>query len=1017
MAGHNNWPYIINLGNSIIGVAVLAMPFCFKQCGIILGMLVLLFCTWLTLTSCQLLMRAGIHSRRRSYEFLAYHTHGATGKFLSELGMIGMQVGTLIAQIVVIGDLGPAMFSKFLGLQNTSSLRTFLIMALCLCVGLPLGLLKDLRSVSRASTVCITFYGIFILYVIGLSLPNIRTGQWYHKVSFWRPEGFFQCLPILSFSFGCQTQLFLLYDALPDPSLKAINGVISSAVNLCAVAYLLVGFFGYVAFHTIDIPGDVISVFPNTFFADLMKICFVFSIVITFPVIIFPCRSSIYTLLFAKHRMEDVEDHDQKSKAHDDVLDADGYLPEKLFKGITIFIVVSCMILGILIPNVEFVLGINGAIMGTLICYIFPAMFFLRAMGAKHDSRGMAQLVIILGLTILMLSTYATLNSQGQGGHHPQQILDPAHGPLELPRGLDSDLQGKPVVGQEPALKNIPEQIVKPIATEPPKVVQEGTGDKMQDGVKKDTRQEPPNPDPPDVQPGEDKVKKEKNGENDVEAAKKDVPDKEKEQDEEKGDDKEAAKEIEHAEGEIAKAADANKAKEIELQEKEKKQDELLQQLEKQQHEHEKLLEEQRQLLKEFKDHHEKDLKKEQEHEKEKLGQLQQQQQQQQGIEQPAGLKGVEMQPQQPAQMLQQSDRQFQPIYQDQQQAGQQQQQQPGQQVVEQGREKLLGQGIKQNMQAAGRDLNLQVVPVRGEGNAGQVAPMRGEGNAGQVAPMRGEGNAGQDADVKHKKYNLEVPVAQEGIQIAHQPQQEELLHQQQLQQQQFQQQQQLQLQQGQQQQQIQQQQIQLQQEQQQIQLQQEQQQQQYQQQRQQELQQERLQNQHQQEQNQQPLLVQQQDKVARIKRSLDKDKLVGPMSVNDDEGYFKRAETNDVARKPAVDSKVNLLDEAPMNVVKMNFGQVKDENVKIKGNGKINKPHDDLNNLSDIDQQMREGYKEKESENLETNKRNEEMRRKLKSMDLGEKQFVMHEKLSQSLANLIQHEVGRHLLQEKNRD
>ena len=50
----------------------------FLQCGILLGMIVLLFCTWLTLTSCQLLMRAGIHSRRRSYEFLGKYFSGVS---------------------------------------------------------------------------------------------------------------------------------------------------------------------------------------------------------------------------------------------------------------------------------------------------------------------------------------------------------------------------------------------------------------------------------------------------------------------------------------------------------------------------------------------------------------------------------------------------------------------------------------------------------------------------------------------------------------------------------------------------------------------------------------------------------------------------------------------------------------------------------------------------------------------------------------------------------------------------
>jgi len=31
----SNWPYVFNLANSIIGVAVLALPFCFKEVVIV----------------------------------------------------------------------------------------------------------------------------------------------------------------------------------------------------------------------------------------------------------------------------------------------------------------------------------------------------------------------------------------------------------------------------------------------------------------------------------------------------------------------------------------------------------------------------------------------------------------------------------------------------------------------------------------------------------------------------------------------------------------------------------------------------------------------------------------------------------------------------------------------------------------------------------------------------------------------------------------------------------------------
>ncbi|XP_067673576.1 solute carrier family 38 member 10-like isoform X1 [Haliotis asinina] len=585
-----NWPYILNLGNSIIGVAVLAMPFCFKQCGIILGIVLLLFCTWLTLVSCQLLMKAAAVSRKRSYEFLAYYTFGAAGKFVIEVGLIGLQIGTLIAQIVVIGDLGPAIVSKVFGIENTPSLRTYLIVFLCLCVGLPLGLLKDLRSVSNASTICICFYTVFVFYVLTLSGSNLWTGSWYHNVAFWRPEGLFQTLPIFSLSFGCQTQLFLLYDSLPEPTLKSINGVTSSAVNLCAVAYLLVGFFGYIAFYDKDIGGDIITLFPSTFFADMMKLLFVVSIAVTFPLIIFPCRASLYTLLFPQ----------QKQKAYEDIQE-ENRIPEIHFKFITVSIVICSMVTGILVPNVEFILGMNGATMGTLICYIFPALFFVRVMANKAEGKHIAQLVMVLGITILLVSTFATLYSQDKGHTHPvapkggEDIAANLENPaldkhIDLPPG-DADAKNEKRI--EPPVPDAPIDSVEKKEEEKPK---------------EKKAEELPNKDGlGDVKvPDKDGLVENKGRE--LSREKKDTPQEGKAAG---GKDAVAVENGEPAEKheEVKVKEQVLKEREKKIEENEQKQQVLLERLVEQQEEQKELIKEQKQILQELKEHKDKDHK------------------------------------------------------------------------------------------------------------------------------------------------------------------------------------------------------------------------------------------------------------------------------------------------------------------------------------------------------------------------------------------------------------------------
>lgn len=156
--------HVMTLANSIIGVSVLAMPFCFKQCGIVLAVLVLLLCSALSRLACYFLVKSAVISRRRNFELLAFHAFGHMGKFLAELFIIGFMLGTCIAYFVVVGDLGPQIICKMMS-KNPADIRTSLLIFTGFFIVLPLGLLRNIDSLSSICTATIVFYLCLVLKV------------------------------------------------------------------------------------------------------------------------------------------------------------------------------------------------------------------------------------------------------------------------------------------------------------------------------------------------------------------------------------------------------------------------------------------------------------------------------------------------------------------------------------------------------------------------------------------------------------------------------------------------------------------------------------------------------------------------------------------------------------------------------------------------------------------------------------------------------------------------------------
>ena len=224
------------------------------------------------------------------------------------------------------------------------------------------------------------------------------------------PEVFF-ALPIVCLAFLNQTNIHGVVDEMEKPTPRRVSYLIRSSTALSTSFYVVVGVLGYMRFGSLTRDNVLLGYtnldWTNTVFFSTGRISMAVSLVLSVPLIIYPCRLCVHTLL--KENLPK------------------GFLrkcsPNFYFNGETFAIVGVAYCISVLLPEIRVAFGLTGAVTGCALVYILPPSFYLRISG-EHvcDSwmSFMSWVLLIIGVLMSVACTsaitYQLVTSTQSGG-------------------------------------------------------------------------------------------------------------------------------------------------------------------------------------------------------------------------------------------------------------------------------------------------------------------------------------------------------------------------------------------------------------------------------------------------------------------------------------------------------------------------------------------------------------------------------------------------------------------------
>nr|AAO88098.1 amino acid permease AAP8LD [Leishmania donovani] len=353
----------LNLSVTTIGAGVLVIPSTFQDGGIcfVVGMLVLVGV--MTVLSIDYLIRCIDCLHLKSYEDISRELLGRWFEEAVRWILIFYNIGMAAGYIVVIGEIFTPilpLLQPYLPFLTDSSHVMIMTWAF---VMLPLSCIPKITKMNYICFVAITATFLISAIIVYRYLVPYDGKHNHAKVTYLSvSERALLAMPVMMFSFDCQSLVFQIYNNLRTVTRANMMRVASLSVSITGLVYLVVGLFGYLT-HTPNITGNILAnydPFKDHLFA-FGEAVYSFTVMAAYVLVLFPCRDAVFIFLYghntATHEL-----------AHAAITTRQNLVTSILLSALSIFLAMQ-------VTGIVVVIALLGGLCSSTICFSYPAAF------------------------------------------------------------------------------------------------------------------------------------------------------------------------------------------------------------------------------------------------------------------------------------------------------------------------------------------------------------------------------------------------------------------------------------------------------------------------------------------------------------------------------------------------------------------------------------------------------------------------------------------------------------------